>query len=121
MSNRSKAKGSEYERQIANRLTEAGIPSRRVIGSGAHGRIDERLEGDIQIGTLRDGHWMLTGEVKYRKGGAGFAVLDRWMGEQDVLFLRRAHAEPMVYMRMATFEHLCKILYEQEIKNEMED
>lgn len=93
---KSKDKGSYYERELATKLTEAGIPTRRVAGSGALGRVDSRLEGDLQIGThgLHGNEWLLTGEVKYRRGGEGFRVLEAMLGENDLLLLRRAYAEP---------------------------
>jgi len=40
----------------------------------------------------------IVGEVKSRKDGAGFATLERWLGEFDVLFLRRNHADPLVVL-----------------------
>jgi len=37
-------------------------------------------------------------EVKSRKGGAGFATLERWLAEYDALFLRRNNADPFVLL-----------------------
>ena len=34
-------------------------------------------------------------EVKARRNGAGFATLEKWLGEFDALFLRRDNAEPL--------------------------
>jgi hypothetical protein len=36
----------------------------------------------------------LCGEVKGRGKGAGFATLERWLGDNDVLFLRRITLQP---------------------------
>jgi len=33
-----------------------------------------------------------------RKNGAGFTQLETWLGEYDVLFLRRNNADPMVVL-----------------------
>jgi hypothetical protein len=33
-------------------------------------------------------------EVKARKNGSGFAQLEKWLGEYQVLFLRRDRADP---------------------------
>ncbi len=45
-------------------------------------------------------------EVKARKNGAGFATLDRWLGEFDVLFLRRNGVDPLVVMPWRTWARL---------------
>jgi hypothetical protein len=34
--------------------------------------------------------------VKARKSGKGFAMLERWLGDANVLFLRRDRAEPLI-------------------------
>ena len=104
-------KGNRVEREIAKLLTDAGIPTRRVVGSGAYGKIDERLQGDLQIGTLPDGHWFLTGEVKARKDGAGFAILSRWLGDNDVLILKKNNVDPMVALSWTTFVSLLEAAY----------
>jgi hypothetical protein len=40
----------------------------------------------------------LVAEVKARKDGGGFLQLERWLGEYDVLFLRRNNADPLVLL-----------------------
>ena len=37
-----------------------------------------------------------------RKNGAGFAQLERWLGEYDLLVLRRNHANPMIVLPWRT-------------------
>lgn len=106
MSKASRDKGSRVERELAAKITEAGVPTRRVIGSGAHGVHDERLRGDLQIGTLEDGTWLLTGEVKARKSGDGFKTLERWLGDNEVLLLKRNNADPLAVMPWEVFEAL---------------
>jgi len=82
-------KGSRIEREIVAAHIERGIPAERVPLSGSAGG---SYTGDVVIaGRLR-------GEVKARASGAGFATLERWLGENDVLFLRRDRAEPMVVL-----------------------
>jgi len=115
MGKASREKGSRIEREIAHKLTEGGVPTRRVIGSGAHGGHDARLVGDLQIGTYGDGHWLLTGEVKARKNGEGFKTLEGWLGENDVLLLRRNHQQPLAVMPWITFVSLLQAFYEDEI------
>ena len=117
MTNTARNKGTRIEREIAKDLTKLGVPTRRVIGSGAHGKIDERLKGDLQIGThgTHSAEWLLTGEVKARKSGEGFAVLERWLGDNDLLLLRRNNCEPYAFMPWNTLVPLLQAYYEDEI------
>jgi hypothetical protein len=46
------------------------------------------------------------GEVKGRGNGAGFAPLECWLGDNDVLFLRRNNAPPIVTPPWRTWESL---------------
>ncbi len=110
-------RGSEIEREIAKKLTDVGVPTRRVIGSGAHGHIDDRLEGDLQIGTLDnpDGGWLLTGEVKKRKNSEGFKVLEGWLRDNDLLLLRRNYREAYAFMPWRTLVPLLKAYYERQV------
>lgn len=45
-------------------------------------------------------------EVKARASGEGFATLERWLGDADVLFLRRDRAEPLVVLPWSTWARL---------------
>jgi hypothetical protein len=98
-----KIKGSRVEREIVNALKDAGIDAFRVPLSGAGA-----IYGDVKFGP---GH-KYTGEVKARKNGAGFATLERWMGDCDALILKKNHATPMVCLSWEFFVQLMK--YEQE-------
>ena len=115
MSRASKEKGSRIERELAKKLTDLGIPTRRVIGSGAHGHIDRRLEGDLQVGTYgaHAAEWLLTAEVKARKNGAGFKTLEGWLGTNDILLLRRNNAEAMAVLPWETFVSLLAAFYKE--------
>jgi Holliday junction resolvase len=93
----SRIKGSRIEREIVQKHKDIGIFAERVPLSGAAGG---SYSGDVVID--RD----LRAEVKARSGGAGFQTLERWMGDNDLLFLRRDRAEPMVAMPWATYEKL---------------
>jgi hypothetical protein len=108
-------KGARIEREIATRLTEAGVPTRRVVGSGAYGSYDPRLRGDIQIGTPDDqSPGILVGEIK---GRASFNTkqLDGWLRDDDLLILRADGAlDPKVYMPWKTFELLIKAYWETQ-------
>jgi hypothetical protein len=48
----------------------------------------------------------LVAEMKARKNGSGFTQLEGWLGDYDVLFLRRNNAEPMVVLPWRTWAML---------------
>ena len=75
-----KIKGSRVEREIVNALKDCGIPAFRVPLSGA---------GAI-----------------YGKSGSGFQTLEKWMGDCDVLILKRDRQQPMVCMDWNLFVSL---------------
>ena len=41
--------------------------------------------------------------MKARAGGEGFKTLERWLGGNDALFLRRDRAMPLVVLPWATY------------------
>jgi hypothetical protein len=45
----------------------------------------------------------LVAEVKSRKNGSGFTLLEKWLGEHQVLFLRRNRADPLVVLPWSTW------------------
>ena len=45
-------------------------------------------------------------EVKARASGEVFKTLESWLGENDVLFLIRDRAEPLVVLPWASWERL---------------
>jgi hypothetical protein len=47
-------------------------------------------------------------EVKARGNGAGFATLERWLGDADTLFLRRDRAEPVVVLPWRIWARMVK-------------
>jgi hypothetical protein len=51
---------------------------------------------DIDVHVFGPASAPLVGEVKARGNGEGFALLERWLGDADMLFLRRDRAEPLV-------------------------
>ena len=98
MSNPSKNKGSRIEREIVDLHRAIGVSASRVPLSGAAGG---EFSGDIRIG---DG---MVGEVKARSKGQGFATIERWLGKNNFLFLRRDRASPLVVM---TWESYAKLI-----------
>ncbi len=99
MGNPSRRKGDRAEREIVNLHRQAGIPAERVPLSGACGG---SFSGDVIVGHEP----RFKAECKARKGGQGFAMLERWLAGNQLLFLRRDRARPMVCMDWDTYMKL---------------
>lgn len=102
----SRDKGHRRERQIVALHVDLGIHAERVPLSGA-----SRYQGngaDIDIYPFGEDAGALVGEVKARASGEGFKTLERWLGENDMLFLVRDRQEPMVVLPWGTWERLLK-------------
>jgi hypothetical protein len=96
----SRDKGGRVEREMVNLLKAADIHAERVPLSGAAGG---QFIGDIVFGDY-------VAEVKARKEGAGFKTIERWLGDNDMLFLRRDRTAPLVVMEWDTFIPLLQSL-----------
>ncbi len=94
MPNRQKRKGNRVENQMVKLLLDADIPAQRVPLSGQVGGL---FSGDIRIAE------QYTAEVKARKNGEGFATIQRWLGENDFLFLKEDRKQPFVVMNWNIF------------------
>ena len=92
-----KIKGSRVAREIVNALKGAGLPACRAPLSGAGA-----IYGDVKFGPDHK----YTAEVKARKNGAGFATLEKWMGDCDALVLKRDRQQPMVCLSWELFVQL---------------
>jgi hypothetical protein len=89
-------KGNVREREAVNKHLAIGVHSERYPLSGA-----SRFRGkshDIDVYAFGKDEPPLPCEVKARCRGKGFAVLQKWLGEHDALFLRRNNAEPTVVL-----------------------
>ena len=104
MSNSQRSKGSRVEREIVNRHKELGVHAERVPLSGASRYRENGHDLDIYaFGVLQK---PLLSEVKARGDGQGFTVLERWLAENDALFLRRDGADPLVVVPWRVWERL---------------
>ncbi len=92
-----RSKGARVEREIVSLHQDAGIHAEKVSRSGYVGE-DLQIIGDLRV------------EVKARRNGNGFSTLEEWLGDCDVLFLRRNNAKPMVYLPWTTWLRLVKAL-----------
>ena len=89
-----KRKGTRVEREMVALFKKAGFDARRVPLSGAA----EGFPGDVKV-RMPDGEW-LTCEVKARKGGEGFKTLERWLGANDLLLLKRNMRGPLAVIEL---------------------
>ncbi len=94
MPNRQKHKGNRVENQMVKLLLDADIPAQRVPLSGQVGGL---FSGDIRIAES------YTAEVKARKNGEGFATIQKWLGENEFLFLKQDRKPPFVVMNWNIF------------------
>ena len=104
MGKSSRDKGLRRERQIVALHADLGVHAERVPLSGA-----SRYQGngaDLDVYPFsRDGP-PLCGEVKARRSGAGFVTIEKWLGDNDMLFLVRDRQEPMVVLPWDTWRRL---------------
>lgn len=96
---RSKSKGYRREVEFVELHKALGLDAHRVPLSGAVAG----YKGDLRIG-VRDR--VLSGEVKARATGSGFVTLEKWLGDNDALFLRRDRASAMVVLPWETWAWL---------------
>jgi Holliday junction resolvase len=93
---RHRRKSDRIEREIVDRHRELGVHAERYPLSGA-----SRFRGsghDVDLYLFGQDEAPIVVEVKGRKNGAGFTTLEKWLGEFDVLFLRRNNADPLVVL-----------------------
>ena len=110
-----KSKGTRVEREMVKKLEGEDIPAWRVPMSGALGG---SLNADLKIGPEKE--WDV--EVKARSGGGGFVQLERWLGNNHFLFLKRDRQDPLVTMEWGVFvelfkSHLAHTEYKEGIEN----
>jgi hypothetical protein len=101
-------KGDRIERELVDRHMAVGVFAERYPLSGA-----SRFRGsghDIDIYSFGTEEAPLVAEVKARKTGKGFAILEKWLGEYDLLMLRRNNADPFVVMPWSVWERILTVL-----------
>jgi Holliday junction resolvase len=104
MSRAQRDKGARRERQVVALHHALGVPAERIPLSGA-----TRYQGngaDVDIYALGAERPALAAEVKARASGAGFATLERWLDEADIMFLIRDRADPLVVLPWATWANI---------------
>jgi Holliday junction resolvase len=104
MSDYERSKGLRIEREIVNLHRDINVRVERVPLSGA-----TRYQGgghDVDVYPPGLNKKSLRAEVKARASGAGFTMLERWLADYDLLFLRRDRALPLVVLPWKTYVRL---------------
>ena len=96
MGRTSQRKGGRVEREIVALHKDMGVHAERVPLSGASRYRGNGADVDIYPRGKEEAPFVC--EVKSRKDGSGFATLETWLAEFDVLFLKRNHATPLVVL-----------------------
>ena len=97
-------KGDRAEREIVAKHIKIGICAERYPLSGA-----SRFRGsghDVDLYIFGKNEAPAIAEVKSRKSGGGFVQIERWLGEYDLLVLRRDRADPIIVLPWRTWTAL---------------
>ena len=97
-------KGQRIEREIVALHEDIGCHAERVPLSGAARYKNDGHDVDVYAFGVAEGP--LVAEVKGRKDGEGFRLLEKWLGDYDLLFLRRDRKRPLVVLPWATYQAL---------------
>ena len=97
-----RAKGMRSERQIVAMHIRAGVPASKVPLSGSVGG---EFSGDVRVGV---GDKQLLAEVKARSKGQQFVMINKWLANNDLLFCKADHRDPIVVMPQKTYLKLIK-------------
>lgn len=103
MGRKSRRKGLRAEQDLARELRAAGLAdAARVPLSGMHGG---QFAGDLTFALAGADR---RAEVKIRAGGDGFKTLYRWLGNNDLLFVRMDKAEALAVLPLPLFLALAR-------------
>ena len=103
---RPRRKGDRIERELVDRHKAIDVFAERYPLSGA-----SRFRGsghDVDVYVFGRDEAPLIAECKARKGGAGFTTLEKWLGDFDLLFLRKNNADPTIVMPWRNWVELLK-------------
>ncbi len=84
-------KGSRVERRILKMFQDLGMSGKRV---GFLPALGIPTQGDLEIEGMHV-------EVKARKNGEGFKVIENWLSENDMLVLVANNKEPLIVQRFS--------------------
>jgi Holliday junction resolvase len=96
-------KGDRIEREIVAWHERLGVKAQRVPLSGATNYQDAGHDVDVYL--FRD-ECPFVFEVKARKNGDGFRLLERWIENAEGLFLRSNRNKPLVVLSTESYERM---------------
>lgn len=114
MGRRARLKGARFEREVVALFEKAGVPAKKVPGSGgARG-----YKGDVQT-ALFEGRKVECKDLK-----SGLVTIEKWLADADYAVSNRSRKCPLVHMTWDTFEELIKLapkIHEPEDRPEEND
>ena len=102
----SRDKGARRERALVQKHRDLGVKCERVPLSGA-----ARYQGngaDLDVYAFGPDTAPLIFEAKARGNGGGFLTIERWLADNDGLFLWRDRAEPLVVLPWRVWERFVR-------------
>lgn len=97
MSRSQREKGMRRERELVKLLAGIGVHAEKVPLSGAvKFRNTEKTDVDCYVFGKEFAPWI--SEVKARGSGEGFALIKRWLGDADSLYLIEDRRKPLVVL-----------------------
>jgi Holliday junction resolvase len=109
-------KGNRVEREIVEAHKKIGIHAERYPLSGSSNFRGSSHDLDVYPFGKDEAPFVF--EVKARKTGSGFAMLERWIANYHGIFLRRDNAKPLVVL---TWDSYVSLLAGQNIDVEVPD
>jgi hypothetical protein len=91
-------KGDRIEHEIVQRRIAERYPPSGASRFRGNGR-------DINIHAFGYDEAPLAAEIKSRKRGSGFLILENWLGGCDALILRRNNCDPIVWLPWRVWAH----------------
>jgi hypothetical protein len=105
---RHRRKGVRIEREFVQRHEALGLHAERYPLSGSS-RFRESGH-DLDLYLFGRATTPIRCEVKGRKSGTGFAMLEKWLADFDALFLRRNNGDPLVCIPWKMWERIIQRL-----------
>lgn len=103
---KAKDRGRFVENWIRDKHLENGIQCERVPLSGS---IGGNYSGDLAIPSIASKEFLC--ESKARRNGTGFRVIEEWMGNKDILFIKRNNVDPLVVIPFKLYLRLMRVYY----------
>ena len=103
MGKASRDKGARREREIVTKVRDIGVDAEKVSGMYWSGH-------DIEVYLSGGANYPMRCEVKARANGGGFTIIERWLGDNDGLFLVRDRKPPLVVSPWAVWAEWAQVV-----------